>query len=273
MAEVTAGRGEGPASRGVLYAGNGYDDRRMRTSPPHVRLTSARRALAALAACGMALVATACSDDEPEPRSTPTTTVPDDGTTTESTTTTADEGESSSTTTATAPGASTTTAPPQGSSTTSIPAADTGQPALTSAEAQAVIRQLMDRYRAALADAKASNADEEGLLVGLSNVYDGSAARTQVDGLISFGGLGVVRPNPAAPEVGVVEVVDGAATCVSGTVRVILDPLFTKSVGARQPHSFRLEPAGQGAPAPAWRLSYLSFSSRSAYTEEAACPE
>lgn len=224
----------------------------MRTSPPHVRRGFPRRALAV----GL-VAALACTDDGGDD-TTPTTTSPS---TSDGASTTTEAGGS----TTTAPDGSGGSVEPDGGSTAP------GSPALTSPEAQRVITQLMGNYQSALAQAKAAEANEEGLLVGLSNVYLGGTARDQVTGLISFGGLGSVRPDPQRPEVGAVDVVGGDASCVSGTVRVLLDPMFTRSLGARQPHSFRLEPAPDGAPDPAWRLSYLSFSSESAYTEEATC--
>ncbi len=238
----------------------------MRTSPTHVRRPSVRRAATALGVAGLLLSGAACGDGGDS--STPTTTAPagsDDAPTT------ADAGP---TTTAPDEGSPTTTEADAGTATeTTAPGDDGGaeEPALTDAEAGQVISDLMASYRAAMAGAKAADADEEGLLVALSDVFLGGAVQDQVDGLLSFGGLEVVRPDPGVPETRAATVVGGDGECVTGTVRMLLDPMFTRSVGATQPHSFRLAPAPEGAPGPAWRLSYLSYASTGAYTEEAAC--
>ncbi|HEV7720092.1 MAG TPA: hypothetical protein VGO60_02355 [Iamia sp.] len=215
-------------------------------------------ALALVAALGAG-----CSDDDGGDDTTPTTTSP-------RTETSDDGGDTDATTTTETP--ETTASEPTGSGGEVPPPAEGTEVALDAGQAEAVIGQLLTRLQAVMAAAKADGDDAETLRAGLTEVFDATEAADQFDGINEFGGLPVVSPEPGTPTVDGVEVVGGSGTCVTGTAEIDLDPLMTQPVGALQPYSFRLEPAGDGAPAPAWRLSYMGFVREGAYTENAACP-
>jgi hypothetical protein len=236
-----------------------------------MRLLRARRAAAVVVVASLAVAGAACGEDDPETATSPTTTSPrgsdpeggGSGSTGPSTTTA--PGTESSPRSPTSDAGPTTTA-------TTAPSGPGGGGALTDSQAEDVVEDLMASYRAALASAKASNDEGEALLSSLGAVFTGTASRDQLDGLRKFGGLAVVAADPAPPEVRAASVGESSRACVSGTVRVRIDPMFTKPIPAVQPYSIRLLPAGSGAPAPGWRLDYFSFSSTGAFTEEARCP-
>lgn len=207
----------------------------------------------------------ACSDDGGDDETNPTTTSPS---------TTSPPTSSEEATTTTAPPEETTTSeatPPEGGG--DIPAPSEGADvALSAGQAEAVIGQLFERLQGVLAAAKSDGDNAETMRAGFTEVFDASNAQEQYEGINSFGGLVAVKPQPGLPTVSSVEVVGGDGDCVTGTAEIDLSPLMTRPVETIQPYSFRLEPAGDGAPQPAWRLSYMGFVAEAAYTESAACP-
>lgn len=222
-------------------------------------------------ACGLALVLSvvACGGDDGDEDSSPTTTEvapttePDAGS----------SGDGDDDTTTTEPDATSTTADADDPGGEVPPPAEGPEVALDSAEAEVVIGQLLTRLQEVFAAAKAEGDNVETLRAGFADVFDGPEAADQYDGITEFGGLPVVRPQPGLPTVDGVEVLGGSGTCVTGTAVIDLSPLTVEPVDALQPYSFRLQPAGEGAPGPAWRLSYMGFVREGAYTENAACPD
>jgi hypothetical protein len=207
----------------------------------------------------------ACSGGGDDDDTSPTTTSP--STTTEGSE--PDGGDGSSTTTE--PADTTTSAPPGGGGAVPQPGEGT-EVALDAAQSEAVIGQLLERLQGVLAASKADGDNAETMRAGFTEVFTATAAQEQFEGLNAAGGLQAVKPEPGAPTVASVEVVGGDGDCVTGTARIDLNPLMTQPITPVQPYSFRLEPAPEGAPQPAWRLSYMSFVAEAAYTESAACP-
>ncbi len=237
----------------------------MRTSPLGMRRPPRRAPLLLVPALVLAVVLGACSGGDDDGGTTPTTTSP-----VTSTTEGGDDGDEGSTTAPEDGTTTTTAADPAGGE---VPPPGEGvEPALDAAQAEAVIGDLLTRLQGVLAEAKADGDNAETMRAGFTEVFDATEAADQYEGINSFGGLVAVKPQPGVPTVSSVEVVGGDGDCVTGTAEIDLSPLMTRPVEARQPYSFRLEPAGEGAPAPAWRLSYMGFVREGAYTENAACP-
>ena len=261
-ADAPAG-GADPGVGGVPALARGYPPTRMRTSPLGMRRPSGRAPLLLVSTLALLVALGAgCSDDDGDDGTSPTTTSP--------TTETSDSRDPDEATTTEAP--DTTASEPTETGGEVPPPAEGSEVALDAGQAEAVIGQLLTRLQAVLAEAKADGDNAETVRAGFTDVFDATEAADQFDGINEFGGLPVVSAQPGTPTVDGVEVVGGSGTCVTGTAEIDLDPLMTQSVGALQPYSFRLQPAGDGAPAPAWRLSYMGFVREGAYTENAACP-
>lgn len=259
---LTLGRGVAtPELGGVRPGRSGYPALRMRTSPLGMRRRLRRAPLLTLSALALVVaLGAACSDDGGEDDASPTTTSP-----TTETTTGGDEGS-----TTVAPDETTTTEAPEATEPGTIPGDDAD--VLTAEQAQAQLDALLATYRQALVDAKAANALDERTLRDLSGAFTSSYASAQ---LAAVQQAGLDRVSAAPPELAVseVEVTDATATCAAGTavvegVEALVDFGVTEVV---QPFYFRLEPAADGAAAPAWRIAFANFSTDGQPLEDASC--
>ena len=206
----------------------------------------------------------ACSDDGRDDDTSPTTTSP---ATTEASDEPSGDGDGATTT---GPAEDATTSEPAG---TTEPGAVPGDDAdvLTSEQAQAQLDALLAAYRQGLVDTRAAGVADERTLQAFSGAFTSSYANAQVQALQE---TGVEKINPTPPEVAVsdVEVTSATATCAGGSVTVGgLDQLVDYGAEIVPPLYFRLEPAAQGAAAPAWRIALLNVSADGEPLEEASC--
>ncbi len=200
-----------------------------------------------------------CSDDDGGDETSPTTTSPattepadDQGPTTEPPEETTSPSEPTGTT---EPGA--------------VPGDDAD--VLTAEQARAQLEALVAEYRRGVAEAAANRALDERTLVALSGAFTGQKADAELDAL-QQAGVEILNPTPPEVRVAGVQVTSATAGCAAGTATIEgISGFVTTPVETVQPYYFRLVPAAEGAAAPAWRLSFLNFSTDGGPLTEATC--
>lgn len=240
--------------RSVGGVGGGYEARRMRTSPEHVRRPLAPRALSVALVALLALVGASCGDDGAE-QSTPSTTAP----ATTATTTTPPDTDGSTTTT----GGGGATTPP---TTSPGPAA---ADVLTPAEAEAELARILERYRAELQGAKQRNALDEQFQAGLASVLLPALRDNELDVLRRIGAPGSLADSIAPAAIGTVEVGTGDGSCTSGTARIDFTPFYGAAAAGPKTYFYKMTAEDGGG----WRLAAVGFTESGEPFPAAVCEE
>lgn len=218
---------------------------------------AARRPAVVALVVALLLGGAACGDDGDD-SSTPTTTAPEGS----------DGADDAGTTPSSTGGGTEGTGPDEADAPTTVPGDDAD--VLTVEQADAQLDALLAIYQDALAGVRASGALDEVALQAFTGAFTASAAQGELSGLVQVGAPASLDPDAPPLAATAVQLTGATPACASGSTVVDGFPeLITPPLEVRPPHHFRLVPAADGEPGPAWRIDFLRTGDGAA--EEARC--